>query len=299
MNSILRLYFKGVAMGAADIVPGVSGGTIALISGIYEELIFTLKNINLFLLKTLFKDGFKVFWKSLNGNFLSVLLLGIASSVILLAQVIVFLLENHEFKIWGFFFGLIISSAFLIIKDVNPLNTIQIIWILSGIVIAALISLSNTTQIPDTDIYIFLTGSIAITAMILPGISGSFILLLLSKYEYIITAIKEFNIRTLFIFALGCIFVLIIFSRILHFLFQNYKMNLLSLLSGFLIGSLIKIWPFRKALETRINSDGMEEVITSQPIIPNMDYQEELIFFVLFTLIGYFLISVIQKKSIS
>ena len=178
MNSILRLYFKGVAMGAADIVPGVSGGTIALISGIYEELIFTLKNINLSLLKTLFKDGFKVFWKSLNGNFLSVLLLGIASSVILLAQVIVFLLENHEFKIWGFFFGLIISSAFLIIKDVKPLNTMQIIWILSGIVIAALISLSNTTQIPDTDIYIFLTGSIAITAMILPGISGSFILLL-------------------------------------------------------------------------------------------------------------------------
>ena len=299
MNSILRLYFKGVAMGAADIVPGVSGGTIALISGIYEELIFTLKNINLSLLKTLLKDGFKVFWKNLNGNFLSILLLGIASSVILLAQVIVFLLDNHEFKIWGFFFGLIISSAFLIIKDVNPLNTIQIIWILSGIVIAALISLSNTTQIPDTDIYIFLTGSIAITAMILPGISGSFILLLLSKYEYIITAIKEFNIRTLLVFALGCIFGLIIFSRILHFLFQNYKMNLLSLLSGFLIGSLIKIWPFRKALETRINSDGMEEVITSQPIIPNMEYQEELIFFVLFTLIGYFLISVIQKKSIS
>ena len=299
MNSILRLYFKGVAMGAADIVPGVSGGTIALISGIYEELIFTLKNINLSLLKTLFKDGFKVFWKSLNGNFLSVLLLGIASSVILLAQVIVFLLENHEFKIWGFFFGLIISSAFLIIKDVNPLNTMQIIWILSGIVIAALISLSNTTQLPDTDIYIFLTGSIAITAMILPGISGSFILLLLSKYEYIITAIKEFNIRTLFVFALGCIFGLIIFSRILHFLFQNYKMNLLSLLSGFLIGSLIKIWPFRKVLETRINSDGIEEVITSQPIIPNLQYQEELIFFVLFTLIGYFLISVIQKKSIS
>ena len=299
MNSILKLYFKGVAMGAADIVPGVSGGTIALISGIYEELIFTLKNINLSLLKTLLKDGFKVFWKNLNGNFLSILLLGIASSVILLAQVIVFLLDNHEFKIWGFFFGLIISSAFLIIKDVNPLNIIQIIWILSGIVIAALISLSNTTQIPDTDIFIFLTGSIAITAMILPGISGSFILLLLSKYEYIITAIKEFNVRTLLVFALGCIFGLIIFSRILHFLFQNYKMNLLSLLSGFLIGSLIKIWPFRKALETRINSDGMEEVITSQPIIPNMEYQEELIFFVLFTLIGYFLISVIQKKSIS
>ena len=298
MNVFLRLYFKGVAMGAADIVPGVSGGTIALITGIYEELISTLKNINLSLLKTLFKDGFKVFWKNLNGNFLSILLLGIASSVILLAQIIVFLLENHEYKIWGFFFGLIISSAFLIIKDINSLKAVHIIWILFGILIAALISLSNTTQIPDTDVFIFLTGSIAITAMILPGISGSFILLLLSKYEYIITAIKEFDIRTLLVFGLGCVFGLIIFSRILHFLFQNYKQNLLSLLSGFLIGSLIKIWPFRKALETRINSDGIEETITSQPFLPNMEFQEELIFFAIFTLIGYFLISIIQKKSI-
>ena len=298
MNVFLRLYFKGVAMGAADIVPGVSGGTIALITGIYEELISTLKNINISLLKTLFKDGFKVFWKNLNGNFLSILLLGIASSVILLAQIIVFLLENHEYKIWGFFFGLIISSAFLIIKDINPIKAVHIIWILFGIVIAALISLSNTTQIPDTDVFIFLTGSIAITAMILPGISGSFILLLLSKYEYIITAIKEFDIRTLLVFGLGCVFGLIIFSRILHFLFQNYKQNLLSLLSGFLIGSLIKIWPFRKALETRINSDGIKETITSQPFLPNMEFQEELIFFAIFTLIGYFLISIIQKKSI-
>jgi len=299
MNSILKLYFKGVAMGAADIVPGVSGGTIALISGIYEELIFTLKNINLSLLKTLFKDGFKVFWKNLNGNFLSILLLGIASSVILLAQVIVFLLDNHEFKIWGFFFGLIISSAFLIIKDVNPLNIIQIIWILSGIVIAALISLSNTTQIPDTDIFIFLTGSIAITAMILPGISGSFILLLLSKYEFIINAIKDFELRIIIVFAAGCIFGLIIFSRFLHYLFQNYKNKLLSLLSGFLIGSLIKIWPFRQIIETRLNSDGVEEAVVTQPIIPDLTEANSIGFFIAFSFLGYILITFIQKKSIT
>jgi len=299
MNSILKLYFKGVAMGAADIVPGVSGGTIALISGIYEELIFTLKNINVSLLKTLLKDGFKVFWKNLNGNFLSILLLGIASSVILLAQVIVFLLENHEFKIWGFFFGLIISSAFLIIKDVNPLNIIQIIWILSGIVIAALISLSNTTQIPDTDIFIFLTGSIAITAMILPGISGSFILLLLSKYEFIINAIKDFELRIIIVFAAGCIFGLIIFSRFLHYLFQNYKNKLLSLLSGFLIGSLIKIWPFRQIIETRLNSDGVEEAVVTQPIIPDLTEANSIGFFIAFSFLGYILITFIQKKSIT
>ena len=299
MNSILKLYFKGVAMGAADIVPGVSGGTIALISGIYEELIFTLKNINVSLLKILLKDGFKVFWKNLNGNFLSILLLGIASSVILLAQVIVFLLDNHEFKIWGFFFGLIISSAFLIIKDVNPLNIIQIIWILSGIVIAALISLSNTTQIPDTDIFIFLTGSIAITAMILPGISGSFILLLLSKYEFIINAIKDFELRIIIVFAAGCIFGLIIFSRFLHYLFQNYKNKLLSLLSGFLIGSLIKIWPFRQIIETRLNSDGVEEAVVTQPIIPDLTEANSIGFFIAFSFLGYILITFIQKKSIT
>jgi putative membrane protein len=179
MKTMLKLYFKGVAMGAADIVPGVSGGTIALITGIYEELIYSIKNINLTLFKILFQHGVKEFWKKLNGNFLLILVLGIGTSVILLAQIIVFLLDNHEYKIWGFFFGLILSSAFLILKDINHLSYNKTIWILSGITIAAIISLSNTTKIPDSDIFIFFTGSIAITAMILPGISGSFIIIFL------------------------------------------------------------------------------------------------------------------------
>ncbi|MBC8480186.1 MAG: DUF368 domain-containing protein [Actinobacteria bacterium] len=299
MKTMLKLYFKGVAMGAADIVPGVSGGTIALITGIYEELIYSIKNINLTLFKILFQHGVKEFWKKLNGNFLLILVLGIGTSVILLAQIIVFLLDNHEYKIWGFFFGLILSSAFLILKDINHLSYNKTIWILSGITIAAIISLSNTTKIPDSDIFIFFTGSIAITAMILPGISGSFILLLLSKYEYIITAIKEFDIRVILIFGFGCIFGLIIFSRLLHFLFENYKDNLLSLLSGFLIGSLVKIWPFRKTIETRTNSDGVLEAVTTQPIFPNIELQQEILFFIVFSIIGYFLITIIQKKSIS
>ena len=298
MKSMLFLYLKGAAMGAADIVPGVSGGTIALITGIYEELISSIKNINSKLFKILLKNGVKEFWSALNGNFLLVLLTGIFTSVILLAQVIVFLLVNHEFKLWGFFFGLIIASAFLILKDIQSHNIKSILLMLFGILIAATISLSSTTSFPNSDIFIFITGSIAITAMILPGISGSFILLLLSKYEFIINAIKDFDIRVILVFGLGCICGLLIFSRFLHFLFQNYKDNLLSVLSGFLIGSLIKIWPFRMVIETRIDSDGIEEAMITQPVIPTSQDIESILMFLLFSIFGYLLITLIQKKTI-
>jgi putative membrane protein len=299
MKSRLILYLKGVAMGAADIVPGVSGGTIALITGIYEELITTIKNINLDLFKSFFASGYKKFWIELNGNFLITLLLGIFTSVILLAQVIVFLLENHEYKLWGFFFGLIVASAVLILKDIQSFSINLAFWVLVGIIAAGAISLSNSTNIPNTDVYVFFTGSIAITAMILPGISGSFILLLLSKYEFIINAIKDFELRVIIVFAVGCIFGLIIFSRFLHYLFQNYKNKLLSLLSGFLIGSLIKIWPFRQNIETRLNSDGVEEAVVTQPVIPDLTEANSIVFFIAFSFLGYILITFIQKKSIT
>ena len=298
MKSSFVLYLKGLAMGAADIVPGVSGGTIALITGIYEELIFSIKNINTQLVKTLFKKGIKQFWKDLNGSFLIILVAGIFTSVTLLARVIVFLLENHEYKIWGFFFGLIVASAFVILNDIKTLNLKNILIVLFGFAIAAGVVLSNTTTLPNTDLYIFLSGSIAITAMILPGISGSFILLLLSKYEFIINAIKDFDLRIILVFGFGCIFGLLIFSRLLHFLFQNYKDNLLCILSGFLIGSLIKIWPFRKVLETRTNSEGINEVVVSQPVLPSPQDLESLLIFTIFSICGYLLITIIQKKSI-
>ena len=299
MKATLFLYLKGVAMGAADIVPGVSGGTIALITGIYEELISSIKNINFKLFKILLNKGIKEFWNELNGNFLFVLLVGISSSVILLAQVIVYLLDSHEFKLWGFFFGLIIASALLILKDIQSHDRNSMLLILLGILIAATISLSSTTSFPNSDVFIFLTGSIAITAMILPGISGSFILLLLSKYEFIINAIKDFDLRVILVFGLGCIFGLLVFSRFLHFLFQNYKDNLLGVLSGFLIGSLIKIWPFREIVETRINSDKIEEAVITQPVIPNSQDLESIFLFILFSIFGFLLITFIQKKTIS
>ena len=299
MKSNFILYLKGIGMGAADIVPGVSGGTIALITGIYEELISSIKNINPRLIKTLFKKGVKEFWIELNGTFFIILLSGIATSVILLVQIIVFLLDSHEFKIWGFFFGLIIASAYIILKDIKTLDINKVCIVILGIAIAASVVLSDTTTLPNTDIYIFFTGSIAITAMILPGISGSFILLLLSKYEFIINAIKDFDIRIILVFGLGCIFGLLIFSRFLHFLFQNYKDNLLALLSGFLIGSLLKVWPFRQTVKTITNSDGIEDAVITQPVLPTSQDIESIAMFIIFSISGYLLINFIQKKSIS
>jgi len=298
MKIKFSLFFKGIAMGAADIVPGVSGGTVALITGIYEELIESIKNINLRLFKTLFTDGFKSFWKDLNGNFLLTLALGILSSILLLAQFISYLLINHEFKIWGFFFGLILSSGLFLYRQVSNLSSISFFYLILGFLIASIISLTGPTSTPNNYFFIFFTGSIAICAMILPGISGSFILLLLSKYEFIINAIKDMKIDILIVFAIGCIFGLLLFSRLLSYLFGNYKNNVLSILSGFLFGSLLKVWPFRTIIETRINSEGTVEPFVTRPALPNTNNIEEIIFFVIFSLLGYFLIHFLQKKSI-
>lgn len=298
MKIKLALFFKGIAMGAADIVPGVSGGTIALITGIYEELIDSIKNISFRLFKILFTDGFKSFWKDLNGNFLLTLASGILLSILLLAQFISYLLVNHEFKIWGFFFGLILSSGLFLYRQVNTLSSSSFIYLSFGFLLSSIISLTGPTSTPNNYFFVFFTGSIAICAMILPGISGSFILLLLSKYEYIINAIKDLKLDVLIVFSIGCIFGLLLFSRFLSYLFTNYKNTVLSVLSGFLFGSLIKVWPFRRIIETRINSEGVVEPFITRPALPEIINIEEITFFVLFTFLGYFLIHFLQKNSI-
>ena len=185
----------------------------------------------------------------------------------------------------------------MIINQVEKLTNKNIIYLILGIVIAGLISFLSPASTPETPIFVFLSGSIAITATILPGISGSFILLLLSKYEFIINAIKSFDLQILSVFALGCILGLIIFSRVLSYLFKNFKNEILSLLSGFLIGSLIKIWPFRNVLESRINSEGELEAVVTRPELPNLENVDQILFFIIFTIVGYVLINFLQKKS--
>lgn len=239
-----------MAMGAADVVPGVSGGTIAFITGIYEELLETISNINLGLFNTLQKDGLKAFWSHLNGNFITALFLGIGTSIVSLAALIQFLLKEHEILVWSFFFGLVIASIWLVGKQVKKWNAINVVGLIAGSVAAYFITLATPTVGSENLLYIFICGAIAITAMILPGISGSFILLLLGAYTTVLGAVSDLKLAIIGVFAAGCLTGLISFSKLLNWLFKKAHNLTVAILTGFLVGSLNKIWPWKETLET-------------------------------------------------
>jgi len=288
------LFFKGMLMGVAEIIPGVSGGTLAFITGIYKELIDSIKSVNLESLKLLFRFQFKNFWYQINGNFLSTLLIGMIVSILILSRFIAFLLDSHHFKIWGFFFGLILCSAFIIFKSINKLTPISYLLLSLGLVLSGYISLVAPSSTPNTNIFIFLSGAIAISAMILPGISGSFILVFLSKYEFILNSLNSFETNVLSIFLAGCITGLVTFSRLLSYLFKNYYDNVVSMLVGFLFGSLIKIWPFYEIIE--LNQDN--EPLYTNPVLPNTYQTLETYYFITFAIVGILSIWFIEKKFI-
>ncbi len=281
-------------MGVAEIIPGVSGGTLAFITGIYKELIDSIKSVNLDSLKLLFRFQFKNFWYQINGNFLSTLLIGMIVSILILSRFIAFLLDSHHFKIWGFFFGLILCSAFIIFKSINKLTPISYLLLSLGLVLSGYISLVAPSSTPNTNIFIFLSGAIAISAMILPGISGSFILVFLSKYEFILNSLNSFETNVLSIFLAGCITGLVTFSRLLSYLFKNYYDNVVSMLVGFLFGSLIKIWPFYEIIE--LNQDN--EPLYTNPVLPNTYQTLETYYFITFAIVGILSIWFIEKKFI-
>ena len=189
------LSLKGIAMGAADAVPGVSGGTIAFISGIYEELITTISNVNLSLITTLRKEGFKAFWTQLNGNFLAALLTGIVISFVSFMRLAKYLIENHPILIWSFFFGLIVASIFFVGKQIQKWNLAVIISLIAGALIAYYITTLPSMANNDNPLFLFFAGAIAICAMILPGISGSFILVILGAYKTLSDALHDFDIK--------------------------------------------------------------------------------------------------------
>ena len=288
------LFFKGILMGVAEIIPGVSGGTLAFITGIYKELIDSIKSVNLDSLKLLFKFQFKNFWYQINGNFLSTLLMGMIVSILVLSRFIAFLLDSHHFKIWGFFFGLILCSAFIIFKSISKLTPVSYFLLSLGLVLSGYISLIAPSSTPNTNIFIFLSGAIAISAMILPGISGSFILVFLSKYEFILNSLNSFETNVLLIFLAGCITGLVTFSRLLSYLFKNYYDNVVSMLVGFLFGSLIKIWPFYEIIE--LNQDN--EPLYTNPVLPNTYQTLETFYFITFAIVGILSIWLIEKKFI-
>jgi len=265
----LLTYLKGMAMGAADVVPGVSGGTIALIAGIYEKLLDSISAIDMEAFRLLISGQIQALWRKVNGSFLLALVLGIFTSILTLANLITYLLQTYPIPVWSFFCGLILISALLILRDVRRWNVLAIIALPLGVAIAYWI-----TGLPpgssDNNLWIiFGSGMIAICAMILPGISGSFLLLVMGKYEYILNALLQKDILTLAVFILGCVVGILASSRAISWLLKHYHAITISVLSGFMLGSINKLWPWKKVLSYRLSSSGDQEPFLTENIWPH------------------------------
>lgn len=243
---------KGACMGAADVIPGVSGGTIAFIMGIYDKFVASLAAINAEAVKLFFTGKFKEFWRHINGGFLLSLVVGIGISIISLATVMQTLLSDFPIQTWAFFFGLIVASSIFILRGISGWGLREILFLIGGVVLGVVICTLSPTQTPDALWFIFLSGAIAICAMILPGISGSFILLILGKYQYILGAVSDLvagqnvvdNLLIIGVFAIGAVVGILSFSKLLHWLLSRWHKQVLIILAGFIIGSLVKIWPW-------------------------------------------------------
>ncbi len=267
VHSHAGIFLRGMAMGAADLVPGVSGGTIALITGIYARLVRAIARCDITALALLVNRQWGAFWRRIDGLFLLVLVAGIGSSIVLLARVIRELMLAYPLPLWAFFFGLVLVSGPLL-KHSGSDSWLN--WILAGlgVLFAASLAVMPPSNFLSGYGGIFLGGAIAICAMILPGISGSFILLLLGLYPVVITAVTEFNLPTLGVFAAGCGMGLLAFSRLLHWILIRYQPQTMSLLRGFLLGSLVALWPWQQTVVTTLDRHGNERVLQRQPVSP-------------------------------
>jgi putative membrane protein len=296
------IFLKGMAMGAADIVPGVSGGTIAFISGIYDRLLGAINSLRFSVFRTLRTKGFTAAWKEIDATFLLALLGGMISSIILLSAPIKYALNYYPVLIWSFFFGLVLASIWLVGRQIKEYSLVNILLFIIGGIIALWITTLKTLQGSDDLMYIFFSGAIAICAMILPGVSGAFILLILGVYQILINAIHERNLAILAIFGIGCFVGLLSFSRMLKWLLNTHRAATLAVLSGFLLGSLNKIWPWKNKVGEAaiyIHSDGREEWLL-KPVLPqNFEGEAQLgLAFGLFAvgMLTIFVLSRFEKK---
>ncbi|MDX5421387.1 MAG: DUF368 domain-containing protein [Hymenobacteraceae bacterium] len=269
LKEYILLFSKGVGMGAADVVPGVSGGTIAFITGIYEELLNSIRSVNGEAIRLLLRFDIAGFWKHINGTFLVVLVAGILFSVASLSRIILFLLVNYPELLWSFFFGLIVASAVVVSKKITRWNWGVVLMGLIGAAIAYYITVATPTQTPEAYWFIFLSGAIAICAMILPGISGSFLLVLLAKYEFILNSVKELKVGVIAVFGLGCITGILAFSHVLNWMLRHYHNVTVALLTGFMVGSLNKVWPWKLTLETYTDRHGEVKPLVQENVLPN------------------------------
>lgn len=286
LKSFLLVALKGIGMGAADVVPGVSGGTIAFITGIYEELIHSIKSIDLQAVKFFFTGRWASFWKHINGNFLLSLFAGIFTAVVSLAKILEYLLDSQPVLIWSFFFGLILLSSLVVARRIRKWNYGRVVALVSGIGVAFYITSIAPTQTTESTWFIVLSGILASCAMILPGISGSFILLLLGKYEFALSAVNEVDIKGLLLLAIGAAIGLLSLSRFLSWLFRKYHDVTVALLAGFMIGSLNKIWPWKETIETII-LEGEEKPLIQKNVLPSLqDSGDQFLWALLLILFG-------------
>ena len=298
--SYLTIIFKGIAMGAADVVPGVSGGTIAFISGIYEELIESIDKINLGVFKIWKTDGFKTAWNSINGTFLVALFSGIAISILSLAKLIKWLLHNEPVLLWSFFFGLVLASIIYVGKQIKTTpSDIKIFLAMTvGAVVAYLITTLNPAETSDTNLFLFFAGALAICAMILPGISGAFILVIIGAYSPVLEALNNRDFKTILIIGAGSIVGLLSFSKLLKWLFEKYHRLTLAVITGFMIGSLNKIWPWKETLTFRTNSKGVQVPLNEESISPfNFEGDPQLLQAILLMVFGVLIILILEKIS--
>lgn len=293
------LILKGMGMGAADVVPGVSGGTIAFIVGIYQELLDSIKSIGKDSLKLLFTGKFPAFWKEINGSFLLSIVTGICISVFSLAKIITSLLVTHPILVWAFFFGLVLASTWFVSKDIKQWSWKTILSYIIGIAAAYYITVSTPTETPNNLFFIFFCGAIAICAMILPGISGSFILVLLGKYFYIMEAVKSLNVMVMLVFTSGAFLGITTFARILSFALRKFHDITIAVLAGFMLGSLNKVWPWKKTIETYIDSHGVTKPLIETNILPDQLLWEAIGLMILGFAIVYFLEKLSTKENLA
>jgi putative membrane protein len=252
----LPVFIKGMAMGAADVVPGVSGGTVAFVTGIYDEFLNALRSIRPATLALLFREGPGSAWRAINGNFLLAVVAGIATSLFTFAGIISYCLATYPLLVWSLFFGLIFASSVYMFRQLERRGALELACLLVGLAFAWGVSIVRPTEFPPHDWMLFFAGALAICAMILPGISGSFILLLIGAYPLFLHALKTPDLIMLGYFMAGCVTGLLLFSHVLGWLLGHFRSQTLAVLTGFLFGSLSVIWPWKQVMSTRINSKG-------------------------------------------
>ena len=266
-TSYIMVAVKGLLMGAANVIPGVSGGTIAFLTGIYTELLESIKSVDGTALKLLFTGRFGQFWKKINGNFLLAVGLGILVSIFSLAKLMTFLLENYPIQTWSFFFGLVLVSTIYMLKDIKDIKWQQVLSAVVGMACGVALCLLSPSETGDSLPFIFLCGAIGMCTMILPGISGSFVLVLLGKYAYILDAVSNMDIVVLAVFAIGALVGILAFSHFFSWVVKKAYNGTIMFLSGLMLGSLVKVWPWKRLLESGVDRPVLPSNYSGDPAL--------------------------------